>query len=151
MVCLSKIPVLHNDTKIQSCDSILTKWLQKYAKNRFKSLTDKNNLTDINGNEILIKKSDISKYDKDILFYNYEDKNEDEPDIDELTKIILQEIENMKNEIMWFSKMSDDFLKNKDTSIEYNKYKEMPANKNIDEKFENIIKHYDVMIEQNGL
>ena len=57
----------------------------------------------------------------------------------------------MKNEIMWFSKMSDDFLKNKDTSIEYNKYKEMPANKNIDEKFENIIKHYDVMIEQNGL
>ena len=114
-------------------------------------LPDKNNLTDINGNEILIKKSDISKYDKDILFYNYEDKNEDEPDIDELTKIILQEIENMKNEIMWFSKMSDDFLKNKDTSIEYNKYKEMPANKNIDEKFENIIKHYDVMIEQNGL
>ena len=36
--------VLHNDTKIQSCDSIFTKWLQKYAKNRFKSLTDKNNL-----------------------------------------------------------------------------------------------------------
>ncbi len=44
MVCLSKIPVLHNDTKIQSCESIFAKWLQKYAKNRFKSLTYKNNL-----------------------------------------------------------------------------------------------------------
>ena len=42
--CLSKIPVLHNDTKIQPSDFIFTKWLQKYAKNRFKSLTDKNNL-----------------------------------------------------------------------------------------------------------
>ena len=39
-----EIPVLHNDAKIQSCDSIFSKWLQKYAKNRFKSLTDKNNL-----------------------------------------------------------------------------------------------------------
>lgn len=39
-----EIPVLHNDAKIQSCDSIFTKWLQKYAKNRFISLTDKNNL-----------------------------------------------------------------------------------------------------------
>jgi len=39
-----EIPVLHNDTKIQSCDSIFTKWLQKYAKNRFISLTNKNNL-----------------------------------------------------------------------------------------------------------
>ncbi len=36
--------VLHNDTKIQSSDSIFTKWLQKYAKNRFISLTNKNNL-----------------------------------------------------------------------------------------------------------
>ena len=36
--------VLHNDTKIQPSDSIFTKWLQKYAKNRFNSLTNKNNL-----------------------------------------------------------------------------------------------------------
>ena len=44
IVCVSKVKNLHNDAKIQSCDSIFSKWLQKYAKNRFKSLTDKNNL-----------------------------------------------------------------------------------------------------------
>ena len=32
------------DTKIQSCDSIFTKWLNKYAKNRFISLTENNNM-----------------------------------------------------------------------------------------------------------
>ena len=41
---INDIPNISNDTKIQSCDSIFTKWLNKYAKNRFKSLTENNNM-----------------------------------------------------------------------------------------------------------
>lgn len=41
---INDIPNISNDEKILNCDQIFTKWLNKYAKNRFKSLTENNNL-----------------------------------------------------------------------------------------------------------
>jgi hypothetical protein len=36
--------VLHNNIKIQSCDSIFTKWRIKYTKNRFNNLAENYNI-----------------------------------------------------------------------------------------------------------
>lgn len=41
---INDIPNISNDEKILNCDQIFTKWLNKYAKNRFKSLTENNNM-----------------------------------------------------------------------------------------------------------
>ena len=112
-------------------------------------LPDNKKLKDINGNDVVIKRNEITKYQKDILFYKYDNENEEEPDIDELTKIIIKEIEDTKNEMKWLSKMIDEFLEDTTTIDKYKKYQK--DNAAIDDEFEAIIKEYAKIIQDYGL
>jgi len=112
-------------------------------------LPDNKKLKDSYGNDVVIKRNEITKYQKDILFYKYDNENEEEPDIDELTKIILKEITDTTDEIKWLSKMIEEFLEDTKTIDKYKKYQE--DNALIDDEFEAIINKYSDIIENFGL
>ena len=88
------------------------------------------------GNPVLIVDGKIDRYDKDILLYKYDAENEEEPDIDELIKIIEKEIDNMKDDMSYLMGMYNKFLKNEKTNEEYEKYKDGTiTNKYIKDKY----------------
>ena len=145
------------DTK----DIIVDQDLASEGQESFMILPNQDTRKDIYGKEILVIDGKIDRYDKDILLYKYDAENEDEPDIDELLKIIQIEIQDMKNDIIILQEKSNSFFNNPDTQIEYEKYKNntstIPLLKDlyntIDVPFEKIItkKEYNEIIQDNGL
>jgi len=103
----------------------------------------------------------IGRYNKDIFLYKYDDKSEEEPDIDELLKIISKEIDDMKEDMSYLTKMYDSFLNNPNTKEEYKSYKDgtttNPYIKNkyvykvIDEPIQEIIQKYKDLINNSNL
>ena len=112
---------------------------------------------DMYGNPVLAQEGNISNYDKDILLYKYDDTNQDEPDIDELIKNILKEIQDINADIIDFQKESLYFLNDANTAKEYKKYVNNQIDElkdyynTIDEPFEKIVKEYYDIIEEAGL
>ena len=112
---------------------------------------------DMYGNPVLAQEGNISNYDKDILLYKYYDTNQDEPDIDELIKNILKEIQDINADIIDFQKESLYFLNDANTAKEYKKYVNNQIDElkdyynTIDEPFEKIVKEYYDIIEEAGL
>ena len=112
---------------------------------------------DMYGNPVLAQAGNISNYDKDILLYKYDDTNQDEPDIDELIKNILKEIQDINADIIDFQKESLYFLNDANTAKEYKKYVNNQIDElkdyynTIDEPFEKIVKEYYDIIEEAGL
>ena len=127
----------------------------------FMILPNKDTRKDMYGKKVLVIDGKINRYDKDILLYKYDAENEDEPDIDELLKIIQIEIQDMKNDIIILQEKSNSFFNNPDTQKEYEKYKNNTSTieilkdlyNNIDIPFEKIItkKEYTKIIQDYGL
>ena len=143
------------DTK----DIIVDEDLTSGGQESYMILPNQDTRKDMYGKEILVIDGKIERYDKDILLYKYDAENEDEPDIDELLKIIQIEIEDMKNDIIILQEKSNFFYNNKDTQNEYKKYEDntstIPILKDlhntIDVPFEKIVTNFDQIIKDNGL
>jgi hypothetical protein len=144
-----------SDTK----DIIIDNDLTIDGEDNFMILPNQETRKDMYGKEVLVKDGNIDRYDKDILLYKYNTENEDEPDIDELLKNIQIEIQDMKDDIIILQEKTNFFYNNKDTKLEYDKYKNNTTTipilkdlyKNIELPFENIVKKYTEIIEKNGL
>jgi hypothetical protein len=116
---------------------------------------------DVYGKEVLVIDGNIDRYDKDILLYKYDTENDDEPDIDELLRIIQMEIQDMKEDIILLQEKSNFFYNNDDTRKKYEDYKKNISNipilkdlyKTIELPFEKIVnqKKYSEIIEKAGL
>jgi hypothetical protein len=140
-------------------DIIIEEELTNEGKESFMILPNQDTRKDMYGKEVLVIDGKIDRYDKDILLYKYDAENEDEPDIDELLKIIQMEIQDMKEDIIVLQEKSNFFFNNDDTRKEYEKYKKNISSipilkdlyKTIDIPFENIIEKYKVIIEKDGL
>jgi hypothetical protein len=142
-------------------DIIIEQDLTSEGQESFMILPNQDTRKDMYGKEVLIINGKIDRYDKDILLYKYDAEDEDEPDIDELLKIIQMEIQDMKEDIILLQEKSNFFYNNDDTRKKYEDYKKNIINipilndlyKTIDVPFENIVKNkkYAKIIQDNGL
>lgn len=145
------------DTK----DIIIEQDLTIVDQESFMILPNKDTRKDMYGKEVLVIDGKIDRYDKDILLYKYDTENDDEPDVDELLRIIQMEIQDMKEDIILLQEKSNFFYNNDDTRKKYEDYKKNISNipilkdlyKTIELPFERIVnqKKYSEIIEKAGL